>query len=570
MESMDSNPVEKRSKNECIDLISDLPDPILGHILSNLPIKNAVATSILSTRWRNIFPFGVRPIDLELDDTALLHPEENESNSSSFVDFVDKLLNKTLSDVPCVRIMNINCEKEYGDAKIISWVCAAIRLKVGDLLLRSFVLDSKVLFHSLDGCMTLRKLELGKNFDLFIPGDFTLPNLERLMLDHLVFHEYDSVQDLLDGCPELEYLMIYGCDCEELDTLSIDCPYLEDLFIEACSDESACEISIDAPSLKGFFYRGYVAGDYRVWNLNSLEVAYMDVGPNPEQLEDADDYDKDEGEDYWYFDGCVAKLVNACSSTTHLYLSNISIAALQRTSLPLPTFQNLIQLGLGCMGINGWRLMARLLQSAPNLETLEIVESFNEYEGGFAVFESSQPSLPVCLELHVNKIEFHKFNADDDEIKLVEYFLENGNVLERINFHSFPYDAISILKRFVMFPRRSKTCQILLMEELITEDGWTGFEEHQTMMKEFYDNEAKILELKAEIASLKQEKIAMEQKMHASTSTEACMSQPSNQFSSSNVNTQKLRKSSEGFVSFSQLSKVWKDRQLNGLANRWW
>ncbi|KAL1059520.1 hypothetical protein V6Z11_1Z032500 [Gossypium hirsutum] len=37
------------------DRISSFPDPILYHILSFLPIKEAVRTSIISTKWRYLF-----------------------------------------------------------------------------------------------------------------------------------------------------------------------------------------------------------------------------------------------------------------------------------------------------------------------------------------------------------------------------------------------------------------------------------------------------------------------------------------------------------------------------------
>lgn len=36
------------------DMISQLPDPILQHILSLIDIKLAVQTTILSSRWKNI------------------------------------------------------------------------------------------------------------------------------------------------------------------------------------------------------------------------------------------------------------------------------------------------------------------------------------------------------------------------------------------------------------------------------------------------------------------------------------------------------------------------------------
>jgi len=41
-------------ENKEEDRLSDLPDPILHHILSLLDTKEAFQTSILSTRWKNL------------------------------------------------------------------------------------------------------------------------------------------------------------------------------------------------------------------------------------------------------------------------------------------------------------------------------------------------------------------------------------------------------------------------------------------------------------------------------------------------------------------------------------
>ncbi|KAI3878017.1 hypothetical protein MKW98_008294, partial [Papaver atlanticum] len=40
-------------ENDNPDRISDLPEYIITHILSSLPIKRMVSTSVLSTQWRN-------------------------------------------------------------------------------------------------------------------------------------------------------------------------------------------------------------------------------------------------------------------------------------------------------------------------------------------------------------------------------------------------------------------------------------------------------------------------------------------------------------------------------------
>ncbi|GAA0163025.1 hypothetical protein LIER_39511 [Lithospermum erythrorhizon] len=55
-----------------IDRISALPDSVLCHILSYLPTKYAIATSILSTRGKNIFPSILNEVDIDFDDSLTM------------------------------------------------------------------------------------------------------------------------------------------------------------------------------------------------------------------------------------------------------------------------------------------------------------------------------------------------------------------------------------------------------------------------------------------------------------------------------------------------------------------
>lgn len=50
-----------------MDLISGLPDEILAHVLSFVPPKLAVATSLLSKRW---MPLWKSTNTLDLDDSS--------------------------------------------------------------------------------------------------------------------------------------------------------------------------------------------------------------------------------------------------------------------------------------------------------------------------------------------------------------------------------------------------------------------------------------------------------------------------------------------------------------------
>lgn len=63
------------------DLISSMPDEVLGKILSLLPTRLAASTSVISKRWRNL---------LSLVDTLDLSDEIG--NPRGFYDFVDTTL----------------------------------------------------------------------------------------------------------------------------------------------------------------------------------------------------------------------------------------------------------------------------------------------------------------------------------------------------------------------------------------------------------------------------------------------------------------------------------------------
>ncbi|KAG5516748.1 hypothetical protein RHGRI_037475 [Rhododendron griersonianum] len=92
---------QRRRRKPAVDLITALPDSLLLHVLSFLPIEDAVKTQVLSKRWQYLwtcltsldFRFGDRP----------------DKCNSDFVTFVDK----TLLLCNCSKIKKLGVQLEY-------------------------------------------------------------------------------------------------------------------------------------------------------------------------------------------------------------------------------------------------------------------------------------------------------------------------------------------------------------------------------------------------------------------------------------------------------------------------
>lgn len=88
-----------------IDRISSLPDEILSHILSFLPTKYAVATSILSHRWIDIWT--KIPVLHFYDEHYFL---DDDDVKMAFMGFVDKVMSRysSLKANKYKKVQNIN------------------------------------------------------------------------------------------------------------------------------------------------------------------------------------------------------------------------------------------------------------------------------------------------------------------------------------------------------------------------------------------------------------------------------------------------------------------------------
>ncbi|XP_057418845.1 FBD-associated F-box protein At5g56370-like [Lotus japonicus] len=198
-----------------IDRISALPDELLCHIMSFLPTENAVATAVLSKRWRHLWR-SVSALDFS---TIRMNPTNNDDHSFFFSDIVYSVLLFRNAATP---IKKFSPELDDDDvavtnldtANIHKWVNFVTQCRVGGIEhLRLHVIDFIQLPRlpiSIFSYKTLVVLNLHGLYlnGLYLNGVFStgLPSLKILHLKKVKFTSAVVLKEFLAGCPILENL----------------------------------------------------------------------------------------------------------------------------------------------------------------------------------------------------------------------------------------------------------------------------------------------------------------------------------------------------------------------------
>ncbi|XP_056860181.1 FBD-associated F-box protein At5g44490-like [Raphanus sativus] len=186
------------------DMISKLPDSLLSQILSNLPTKDTVRTSVLSHRWKNV---------------CLLVPSLDLSSSEfpdydTFVSFIDKLLafyreeNSVLYNLKLSLQKDENDDYEYCVTRWIDFVanpklkhldveCVLVNRKFLEVIPQSLYIECDTLVY-----LRLHRVSLGELKSV------SLPCLKTMRLEHNAYASDASLELLISSCHALEDLSI--------------------------------------------------------------------------------------------------------------------------------------------------------------------------------------------------------------------------------------------------------------------------------------------------------------------------------------------------------------------------
>ncbi|CAN6558392.1 unnamed protein product [Malus baccata var. baccata] len=440
------------------DRISALPNEVLCHILSFLPTKYVVRTTVLSKKWNNIWT----------SVPNLYFCDDDYPNVNAFISFVDHVLDSP--DLSRIQKFHLRCDHDYFEPPPIDrWIHSAIRRKVVELDLCVSHLDpddNLELPQTNFMCETLEVLKLQFHFIAHPLTSRCFPNLKFLYV--LIHHpDIESVKNVLSYLPVLEGLRIGGSlddyDVESLD-INISAPALKTLAIclEFDDFDEEFKICIEAPKLESLDVQLLTS----LLNFSLLIKENLIVKANVDlSYTEMPNSDIADVEDILLYaeepDRAIALLRNV-SNVKYLSLSSHSLEG------DLPAFDNLNQLKLVFYNCGYWRSLTNLLERSPNLEYLVFehkdcticnVEDFRH--------EFIPPEVvPISLSSQLKTININRFKGRRGEMELVKYLLKNGGVLNKMTIDAsgntnLPHARTKALSKEVsLFQRGSKTCQV--------------------------------------------------------------------------------------------------------------
>ncbi|XP_059436494.1 putative F-box/LRR-repeat protein At5g54820 [Corylus avellana] len=271
------------------DLTGRLPEDILSSIISLISMREAATTSILSKRWRylsktssnlDLDPKNMLGYFLSLNHFKSQHPQWKEKQRGRFVRWANHILELYVGK----KVDSFRVEYPLGSdhgCDVDRWIQFAIDMQVQNLSINLFEHHLSDLSRELykfpywlfDQAGTQSKIKhLSLNFcSQSIPANFNgLNSLSSLSLTNTSLSQ-ENVDNILNGCPSLEWFTMNKCRCPLLLKLSSGCRFLRlrHLRIFRCDPLEKVEIH-DAMSIASIEYDAKMFGQVLLKNCAQL------------------------------------------------------------------------------------------------------------------------------------------------------------------------------------------------------------------------------------------------------------------------------------------------------------
>ncbi|XP_010482766.1 PREDICTED: F-box/FBD/LRR-repeat protein At1g51370-like [Camelina sativa] len=421
---------DKASHEEEEDRISQLPESLISEILYHLPTKDVVTTSVLSTRWRNLWQ-SVPGLDLDYVPS---------SQFDDFVSFVEKLFNSNRES--WIRKLRLNLRRPSGTFDLTSRVDAVTRRRVQHLDVTCYCISDPIPL-SIYTCETLVHLRLQSGF-LPSPDFVSLPRLKFIHLECVSYSDESTLEKLISGSPVLEDLTLIGFSTHTEKVTQVRSHSLKRIHIRQL------RVVIDAPLLQCL--KIGTIKNYDIVNLGFFTKLDIDV--------------EFVGHSSSYY---IPDILTDISKVRDLVIGNAfwQDIFLYSKSGPVLQFRNLSRLNAR-LSKSDLELLPLILESCTKLEslTLELVKDKSKSREKKKNPNVMFSTVPQCLVTSLKFVELKRsIPGYEEEIKLIRYLLKNSTILEklRLNVYYSKKAMCDFLKEVVAMPRGSTACEVLVL-----------------------------------------------------------------------------------------------------------
>ncbi|KAI8570783.1 hypothetical protein RHMOL_Rhmol01G0063700 [Rhododendron molle] len=187
----------------------------------------------------------------------------------------------------------------------------------------------------------------------------------------------------------------------------------------------------ETPALLFLDIMDNVAEGYSLQSLSHLAEARISIFQTTDQFEsDNSDYSE-----------AVSDFLKGLSNVQRLYLSDEFVEVMYTANCQMPKFHCMTYLELGATGDDTvvWTLLPELLENSPHLGALVFGEVSGAWYVPVNLLLESLHSVGIHLKVYLlvcfftSRRWFKSFEGQKDELKLLDYFLNNAKVLEKVN-----------------------------------------------------------------------------------------------------------------------------------------
>ncbi|XP_021594457.1 F-box protein At3g62230 [Manihot esculenta] len=421
-----------------LDLFSTLTSSLLVLIVSYLPFKEAVRTSILSKRWRNIWR---ETKSIEFHEKFFVDLEETEEKQriqrSSLFDFARNFV----ASYPQgdIRKFAMACSKPEGFlTDIQNFIIFAVSRNVRELELEfsdprwneddddenhPAVVELPYQVFLNEGLESLKffscKFDVSRLRNFKILKGVSFGWIEISMV---------SIKFLMLCCPLIETLSLKKCRTMHHLDICIPNLRLKNLVLDKCSFIRDF-FWIGGPKLRFFKYSGKV-GDFHLYNQRRMVEADLDFGMVPEFAEFGSLlYD-------FLQEFYAVKVLTVCSVLLQLIPREEEPFSLR---FPLNVRHLILKTAMHSFEFYG---MSFMFTSCPKLKILTFdigpAKIFPDYEPPFdlnpqEVWTNNLWAIPQCFDRSLEVVNVKGFRGTLDELRVLRYIINFGRKLKKLN-----------------------------------------------------------------------------------------------------------------------------------------